>query len=68
MLECGPQQVETARAITELRHEAALSGYRQSHVSSALKYLLVLNRPSYTKERKDMIMEVWEQVKRASGL
>ena len=66
MLECGLQQVEMARAITELQYEAALSGYRQSHVSSALKYLL--SRPSYTKERKDVIMKVWEQVKWESGL
>ena len=66
MLECGLQQVEMARAITELQYEAALSGYRQSHVSSALKYLL--SRPSYTKERKDMIMKVWEQVKWDSGI
>ena len=51
MLECGLQQVEMARAITELQYEAALSGYRQSHVSSALKYLF--SRPSYTKERYD---------------
>ena len=63
MLECGLQQVEMARAITdsELQYEAALPGYRQSHGSSALKYLL--SRPSYTKERKDMIKKVWEQVK-----
>ena len=53
-------------AITELQYEAALSGYRQSHVRSALKCLL--SRPSYTKETKDMIMEVWEQVKWDSGL
>ena len=66
MLECGLQQVEMARAITELQYETALSGYGQSHVSSALKYLL--SRPSYTKERKDMIMKVWEQVKWDSGL
>ena len=67
MLECGLQQVEMARAITELQYEAALSGYRQSHdiVSSALKYLL--SRPSYTKERKDMLKEVREQVKWSSG-
>ena len=55
-----------ARAITELQYEAALSGYQQSDVSSALKYLL--SRPSCTKEREDMIMKVWEQVKRDSGL
>ena len=66
MLECGLQQVEMARAITELQYEAALSGYRQSHASSALKCLL--SRPSYTKERKDMIKGVWEQVKWDSGL
>ena len=33
MLECGLQQVEMARAITELQYEAALSGYRQSYDS-----------------------------------
>ena len=65
-MECGLQQVETARAITELQYEAALSGYRQSHVSRALKY--VLSRSSYTKEMKDTIIEVWEQVKWDSGL
>ena len=63
MLECGLQQVEMARAITELQYEAALSGYQQSHVSSALNYLL--SRPSYTKES---IIQVWEQVKWDSGL
>ena len=66
MLECGLQQVEMARAITELQYEAALSGYQQSYVASALKHLLC--RPSYTKERKGMVMEVWEQVKWDSGL
>ena len=60
-MECGLQQVEMTRAITELQYETALSGYRQSHVSSALKYLL--SRTSYTKERNDVIKKVWEQVK-----
>ena len=49
MLECGLEQVEMARAITELQCEAALSGYRQPHAYSALKCLL--SRPSYTIER-----------------
>ena len=66
MLECGLQQVEMARAITELQLEVALSGHRQSYVSSALTHLI--SRPSYTKERKDMRMAVWEQVKQDSGL
>ena len=66
VLECGLHLVEIARAITELQFEVALSGYRQSHVSSAIKHLI--GRPSYTKERKDMIMSVWEQVKRDNGL
>ena len=66
-MECGLQQVEMARDITELQYEVAVSGYRRSHDSSNLiKYLL--SRPSYTKERKDMIMEVREQVKRDSRL
>ena len=60
MLECGLQQVEMARAITELQYEADLSGYRKSHVSSDLKHLL--SRPSYMKERKDNII-----MKRNSG-
>ena len=51
MLGCGLQQVEMAQAITELQYEAALSGYRQSQVSSARKHLI--SQPSYTKERKD---------------
>ena len=62
MLECGIKFVEMARAITELQYECALSGYRQSHVSSALRHLIA--HPSYTKETKVMIMEVWERVKR----
>ena len=51
MLECGLQQVEMDHAITELQYEAALLGYRQSRVSSDLKYLL--SRPSYTKDFKE---------------
>ena len=51
ILECGLQQVEMACAVTELQYEAALSGYRQSHVSSALKCLLI--RPSLSYERKE---------------
>ena len=70
MLECGLQQAEMARAITELQYAAALSGYRQPHAPSALncncKHLL--SRQSYMKERKDMITKVWEQVKWDSGL
>ena len=53
MLECSLQ--EMARAITELQFEFALSGY-------------LISRPSYTKESKDMMMSVWEQLKRDSGL
>ena len=70
MLECGLQQVEMALAITELRiqYEAALSGSRQSHASSSRSFKCILIRPSYTKERKDMIIEVQEQVKWGSGL
>ena len=70
MLECGLQKVEMARAITELQYEATLSGYRQSHVSSALKIhnKYLISQPSHTTEMGDMIMGVCEMAKRDSGL
>ena len=58
MLECGVKLFEMVRAITELQYECALSGYRQSHTSSALRHFIA--RPSYARETKVMIMEVWE--------
>ena len=61
MLECGLRPQEMARAITELQYEVALSGYQQFHVSSAIRHLM--SRPSYSNERKVIIMEVWERVK-----
>ena len=60
ILECGLQQVEMAHAIPELQYEVALSGYRQSRVSSALKHLIT--RPSYTKERKDMLRRIFQKL------
>ena len=62
MPECGLRPQDMARAITELQCEVALSGYRQTHVSSALRHLM--SRPSYLKERAVMAMEVWETAKR----
>ena len=61
LLECGIKLFEMVRAITELECECALSGYRQSHISSALRHLIA--RPSYARETKVMIMEVRERVK-----
>ena len=61
MLGCGIKQEEMAHAIKELQFEVHLSGYRQSHVSSALKHHMT--QPSYKKETKEMIMKVWERVK-----
>ena len=63
MLECGLRPQEMARAITELQYEVALSGYRQSHdiVSSALRHHM--RRPSYSNERKVMMMEECESVR-----
>ena len=61
MLECGLRPQEMARAITELQYEVALSGYRHPHASSALRHLMT--RPSCSKERKVIMMEVWERVK-----
>ena len=51
----------------QLEHELEvhLSGYRQPGVSSALKHHMT--RQSYTKERKEMMIAVWERVK-YSGL
>ena len=42
------------------------SGYRQPRASTALKHLI--SQPSSAKERADMMMPVWEQAKRDSGL
>ena len=56
MLECGIKLLEMLRAITEPQYECALPGYRQSHISSALRHLIA--RPSYTRERTVMIMDV----------
>ena len=61
MLEYGIKQEEIARAITELQFEVHLTGYRQSHVSSALKHHMA--RPSYKKESKEIIIKVWERAK-----
>ena len=59
-LECGIKLFEMVRAITELQYECALSGYRQSHIPSALRHLVA--QPGHTRERKMVIMGVWERV------
>ena len=61
MLQCGLRPQEMARAINELQYKVALSGYQQSHVSSAFRHFMT--RPSYSKERKVIMMEVWDRVK-----
>ena len=53
MLECGLPQVAMARAITELQYAATISGYRQSHVCSTLKYLPTSTQPTKLYERKE---------------
>ena len=61
MLECGIELLKMVRAITELQYSCALSGYRQSHVPSALRYLIA--RPDFARERKVLITGVWEKAK-----
>ena len=56
VLECGLRPQDMARAITELQYEVALSGYRQSHVPSALRHLM--GRPSYSNGRKVIMTKV----------